>query len=119
MTRTGSNAARSVLAAARTGSGTDDHGTSRWISSTLHAPFDCTRSSSISSPFGMVPATSYSLLGASNSPFVIVMPGAAAEATAAISDGTPDAAAWGGVVSEAGGEQAAAVNASAVSAHAY
>src|SRR5687768_217396 len=117
MTRTGSNESRAAVAAARTGSGTDDHATSRWISSTAHAPLDCTRSSSISSPFGIVPATSYSLFASSSSPLVILMPGAAADATAAISDGTAGAGPGGGVVSDAGGEHAAPANASAVSAY--
>jgi hypothetical protein len=47
----------------------------------------------------------------------MVMPGAAAEATAATSAGTGDAAASGCVVSGAGGEQAAAANASAMNAY--
>jgi hypothetical protein len=64
-----------------------------------------------------------SVLSASGSPLVIVMPGAAAATTAAISEGTAgaagadEAAAGGGVVSVAGGEQAAPANARAVSVH--
>src|SRR5688572_29276485 len=121
MTRTGSNGFGAAAAAARTGSGTDAHATSRWISSTVHAPFDCARSSSTSSPFGMVPVTSYWVWPALSSPPVIEMPGTAAEATVAISAGTADAVAGGGVaagvVSDAGGEQAAAVTASTVSVY--